>query len=72
VSEGMGVERGWVWRTCCNATVARVRRLMGPSPLLQRGLSQVLGDVHGDVEEGEIGDGQALALEAGKASGEYE
>jgi hypothetical protein len=29
-------------------------------------LTQVLRDVHGDVEEGEVGDREALALEAEK------
>ncbi len=29
-------------------------------------MTQVLRDVHGDVEEGEVGDGEALALEAEK------
>jgi hypothetical protein len=32
--------------------------------LLQLRLPEVLGDVHGDVEEGQISDGNALTLEA--------
>ena len=35
-------------------------------PLLQVRLPEVLGNVHGDVEEGQISDGNALTLEADK------
>ncbi len=36
----------------------------GVAPLLQTRLPDVPGDVQGDVEEGEGGDGEALTLEA--------
>jgi hypothetical protein len=49
----------------CGAAV-QMQRLMGQLPLLQPRLPQVLGDIHGNVEEGEVGDGEALALEAEK------
>lgn len=37
--------------------------------LLQTRLPEVLGNVHGDVEKGQVGDGHALTLEAGRRGG---
>jgi hypothetical protein len=42
------------------------------SLLLQPRLPQILGDIHGNVEEREVGDGEALALEAEKTGGGQE